>query len=656
MTIFKKSKFNMRISLLLFLLLLLAYFPALQAGFIWDDDDYVIHNGLLRTLDGLWRIWASTETPQYYPLVFTTFWVEYQLWGLHPMGYHVTNLLLHGANAVLVGIVLQRLQVRGAWWVAFLFALHPVHVESVAWVTERKNVLSGLFYLAALLNYLRYDESPSWQRYVSTLVLFFFALLSKTVTSTLPAVLILVLYYRHHRVDWSKVIRLIPFFGLAVAMGLLTVWWERTHVGATGVDFDFQWWQRTLIASKALLFYAQKLLVPYPLIFNYPRWDLELNSFVDLWPIGAVACIMFAVLWMWHRQYRGGVVTLLFYAGTLFPALGFFNVYPFRYSFVADHFQYLASLGILILVAEIGIRLAERFQQLRLFQGIGVAVLLLFSVLTWQQTHAYHDLESLWQDTLRKNPQSWMAYNNLAGIYFEQRKFDQSLDYLNKALSLNPNLPEAYTGRGMIYSEANQFDRALAEFNHALQLKPYFVGSSIQRGRTYLKMQEYHRAIADFDVALQAVHVPEVYRYRGFAYARIGQWEAAFQDWEAAIRQFPEYADVYEDRGTLYLQRGNLEPALADLSKAISLGSLSMQAYYNRGITHAQMKQLDAAIADFTKALELEPNAAFVYIGRGQSYWQQRLAPEACQDWKQACDLGECVSQLQSPTCLELLR
>lgn len=244
---------------------IVAYLPALDCGYIWDDDLYVTANTRLHDLNGLRRIWFEpTSGPQYYPLTFTTFWAEYQLWQLRPLGYHLGNVLLQAANGVLVWIVLRRLRVPGAWLAGAIFSVHPVHVESVAWITERKNVLSGVFYFTSLLAYLRFAglDPPTGDRpatnqshwYWLALTLFACALLAKTVACTLPVAIVLLIWWKRGRIAGSDVVQLVPFFGLSLAMGLATSWVERSHTGAVGEEYSFTLVERCLIAGRIVWF------------------------------------------------------------------------------------------------------------------------------------------------------------------------------------------------------------------------------------------------------------------------------------------------------------------------------------------------------------------------------------------------------------------
>ena len=391
---------------------MLAYQPIWHAGFIWDDDHYVTGNLTLHSLKGLWQIWfVPGATPQYYPMAFTGFWVEYHLWHLNPLGYHLMNVLLQALNAILLWTVLRRLDVPGAWLAAAIFALHPVCVESVAWVSEIKNVLSGAFYLSAALLYLRFDRTRNWRLYFVALGLFLLGLLSKTVIATLPAALLLVFWWQRGKLSWKQdVLPLIPFFVAGVGAGLFTAWVEWAFVGASGSEFNFSFIERTLIAGRVIWFYLGKLIWPVDLIFMYPRWHVsQVIWWQYLFP--AMALLVTLGLWLLSRRNRGPLAAWLFFVGTLFPALGFFNVYPFRFSFVADHFQYLAMIGPLTLAAAGIDKLFRRLKDGREFwePKFCGTLLLVLGGLTWYQCGLYADGETLWRVTLARNPDCWMA-------------------------------------------------------------------------------------------------------------------------------------------------------------------------------------------------------------------------------------------------------
>ncbi len=435
-------------------MVLASYAWTLQADFIWDDDAYVTKNATLESLDGLRRIWFEIgAVPQYYPLVHTSFWIERHLWGLDPLGYHAVNILLHAAGALLVWRLLLRLEVPGAWLGAALFAVHPVEVESVAWITERKNVLSLPLALLSMLTYLRFapvNETSEGDaaaasagrgtRYTLALLLFTAAALSKTVVVTLPAVLLVILWWKRGRVTIRDIAPLTPFFAIGLIFGLVTVWMEKHFVGAVGEEWSLTPFERVLLAGRVPWFYAAKLVWPYPLAFFYPRFAIDEHVWWQyLFPLAALLVV--GALWFARKRLgRGPLAAVLIFVGVLTPALGFFDVYPFRFSFVADHFQYHAGIALLALAAAaLAPALARLDRQRHGAQALGVTLLLLvLGVLTFCQTFVYYDLETLYADTIVKNPTSWTAYANLSMHYITVGRKTEAYALAERAVELAP--------------------------------------------------------------------------------------------------------------------------------------------------------------------------------------------------------------------------
>ena len=408
---------------LLALVTILAYQPVWRAGFIWDDDEYVTDNPLLTAPDGLWRIWFSFDSPsQYFPLAYTVFRLERWLWGLNPAGYHWVNLLLHVANALLVWRLLWRLGVPGAWLAAAIFALHPVQVETVAWITELKNVLMLFCLLLALLAWVEFIDGKiglKWRFYALALVGYALALCAKTTACTLPAALLLILWLKAQPITWRRLAAVTPFVALGVGMGLLTMWWERYHQGTEGKVFALGLMERMLVASRAVWFYAGKLLWPVNLTFSYPRWTISAANPGGYGWLLATAGVA-VVIWRVRRLAGRGVeVALLFFVMTLAPVLGFIMLYTFLYSFVADHYQYVACLGPVALVSAGLAHWAWGWQRRKPWlEGLVCAALILgLGTLTWRQARMYQNAETLWQATLRRNPDSWLAHNNLGDAF-----------------------------------------------------------------------------------------------------------------------------------------------------------------------------------------------------------------------------------------------
>ncbi len=318
-------------------------------------------------------------------------------------------------------MIMKRLSLPGAWLAGFVFALHPVQVESVAWISEQKSTLSGVFYLASLLAYLNFDQSRRKSNYLLATGLFILALLCKTVTATLPAVLLVIFWWLRGRVEWKRdVAPLLPWFALGMSAGLFTAWVERTLIGAHGPEFLLTPLQRVLIAGRVIFFYAGKLLWPANLMFFYPHWKIDPSVWWQwLFPAGVLAVAI--SLGIAARRYRGPLAGFLVFSGTLFPVLGFLNVYPFRYSYVADHFQYLASLGVIVPVIVLLVIAMERTSWGKAFTvGCSVLLIIVLGLLTWRQSRMYRDVETLYRESLARNPASWAAHNNLGMLLAER--------------------------------------------------------------------------------------------------------------------------------------------------------------------------------------------------------------------------------------------
>jgi len=559
----------------------LVYQPAWNGGFLWDDAAHLTRPEL-RSWGGLWRIWFDPgATQQHYPLVHSAFWVQHRLWGESPAGYHLVNIALHVLVALLAALTLRRLSLAGAWLAAAIFALHPVHVESVAWISELKNTLSGALYLGAALAWLRFEEKRETGPYALALALFVLALCSKTVTATLPAALLLVGWWRRGRLSWREDVRpLVPFFVLGAAAGLFTVWVERRLVGAEGALFELTVLERALIAGRATWFYLGKLVWPANLTFIYPRWNVDRAVWWQyLYP--AAALLVLASLWAVRKRWRGPLSGALFFVGTLVPALGFVNVYPFLFSFVADHFQYLASLGAIALAAAFATRLLElRRPWHRLAgQALCIAGVAALAVLTWKQAHLYADAETFYRATIRGNPGCWMAYNNLAGALIARGQTGEARGLIERALELKPDYPEAHNNLGLVLAAEGRTGEAIAHYRAALQLDPAYA---------------------------------EAHNNLGFALAGRGEIDEAIAQYRKALENGLDAAGVHYNLAMALLARGQFRAAAAHLERTLELQPEHLQAHNNLGILLARGGRIEDAIAQFRRALKIDPASAEV--------------------------------------------
>lgn len=556
----------------------LIYQPAWHGGFIWDDDAYITHNELLTAPDGLRRIWFSLASPsQYFPLVYTTFRFEHALWGLNPTGYHLVNVALHIVNALLVWRILARLAVPGAMLAAAIFAFHPVHVESVAWITERKNVLMGVFFLGALWSWIRFVEVERghWKWYALALAMYALALFSKTTACTLPAALLLVIWLKRRPIAVARWLQVAPFVALGVAMGAVTIWWERFHQGTRGADFALGIVERCLIASRAVWFYLGKLFWPADLTFIYPKWDISVSSPLAYAWLLMLALLVVAVLALRQRTGRAPEVALLFFVATLLPMLGFIMLYTFRYTYVADHYQYLASIGPIALCAA-AISWAGEVRSLpRATTAVVSAVTACaLAFLAWKQAGMYSNIEALWRTTIARSPRSWMAHNNL-GIELEQQgRASEAAAAYRRTLELQPRYPEAH------YNLANAL------------LKIGDVAGALEHSANALAIQPGD---------------PDAHITRGNALLAAGRRVEARTEYETACTLRPHDFDAHYNLALLLSQAGDLDGAIREFRTALEQRD-DVKARVGLANSLLAIRDGAGAIAEFTRVLELAPH------------------------------------------------
>ncbi len=594
---------------------ILAYQPVWDAGFIWDDDAYVTQNKLLTAPDGLRRIWFSRDSPsQYFPLVYTTFRLERSLWGLAPAGYHWVNLLLHVANGLLVWRILHRLAAPAAWLAAAMFALHPVQVESVAWITERKNVLSLFFMLLTMLAWLEFiqEQRPGRAKFYGLAFgCYALALFSKTTACTLPAALVLVWWWKDQAITLRRLAQVTPFLALGVAMGLVTVWWERYHVGTRGPEFAMGLVERMLIASHAVWFYAGKLFWPAHLTFSYPRWVIAPGE-----PAAYVWLVLGAALgWVIYRARRflgrGPEVAAVFYVATLSPIIGFIMLYTFRYTFVADHYQYAASIGPLALAAagiSVGLR-AWRGLPSVVRPVVYGAMVLCLAALSWHQARIYKNPETLWRDTLAKNPGSWMARESLGVLLLRQGgHLTEAEEQFRETIRLKPDEGKAHDGLGIVLTQQGRPAEALDHFREAIRLEP---GNPKAYNNLAMALQSQGRldeAIAQLETALRWVpDDPELHNNLGMALGRKGRLDDAIRELQEAIRLDPANAQAHNNLGLAFARNGLSTQAMAEYEAALRLRPNSPETHASLGTLLAQLGRREEAARHLTEALRLRP-------------------------------------------------
>ena len=583
-----------------------AYQGAWHGGFIWDDDAYVTRNPLLAVPDGLRRIWFSLEAPsQYFPLTYTVLRWERSLWGLNPAGYHAVNIALHIANALLVWYLLARLKTPGAFLAAFVFALHPVQVESVAWITELKNLLMGLFFLLTLLSWTLFVNEPTsrrWRFYVAAIVLYVLALSAKSTACTLPSALLLILWLEKKPITRARWAQVLPFVILGLAMGSVAIWWERFHQGTRGALFALSPLERLLVASRAIWFYLGKVVWPFDLTFIYPRWSISPSDPRHYAWLAACLVAIPAILFLRKWTGRSLEVAALFFAATLAPVLGFIMLYTFRYTYVADHYQYLACIGPIALVAAGLARLTD--QRRFLGRGLAVGVIAILAFLTWRQSGTYRDVETLWRTTIARNPDCWMAYNNL-GIELSGRgEFDQAIQQYDKSIALEFGSAQAHYNLGTALLQRGEVERALAECRISLNLQPNDPDAQVALGNALLAAGRIPESLAQYERALDLRPDDGTTLYSlGNALQAKGDAAGATKLYRKALQFSPEMIEPRLNLGNLLSQEGNDREAIEQYKKALASDPHSVKAQNNLAWLVASSS--DSSLRDGSKAVAL---------------------------------------------------
>ncbi len=582
-----------------------AYAPCLNGEFVWDDGLFA-GNPTLGEPGGLKKIWTlgSSETYYYraYPLTYSLYWLQRQLWGLSPFGFHCVNVALHAVNAVLSGLLFVRLRLPGAWLAAAIFALHPVHVESVAWISELRNVLHVAFYLLALFAYLRYEEGGGRRWYLCSLLLFLGSLLSKIVACTFPIALMLLEWRRSGKPKPSQMLRIAPFFLLAGAVGLYAMWAERLvfSVEPYRAEFNLSWAQKLILAGRALWFYPGKLLWPSDLAFSYGLWELEPKALGSWVPLAAAGLIG---LWLAASRRRDAALALAFYAATIAPVLGFIKIYTHRYSYVADHYQYLASLGLILLtVGSARLLLQKAGDGVR--RAAATLVLAALASATWRQAHAYRNAEALWRHTIRGAPGAFMAHVHLGSILMRQGRAEEAAQHYREAARLNPNFEGAHYGLGIYALQRGRREEALRRFKRALEIHPAFwaAAQALQSlGRLDLALGATSRAARLFP------GVAGVRNNHAILLMHAGRLAEAQAESREALRLDPSLAAAHNVAGMLAARRGAFEEAAGHWSRALKLKPDFADAHVHLGMALLRRGRKDMAAAHFRAALRVDP-------------------------------------------------
>lgn len=620
---------------LLVVITAVVYVPAMRSGFVWDDDLHLINSVALKK-NGLYHVWLTTEAFVYYPVTWSSYWLEHKLWGLNPTGYHIVNLLIHTVCALLIWRILLRLKIPGAWLAALIFAIHPVNVESAAWITQRKNLLSMFFFLITLLLYLWFDDSGNRRLYWLAVASFLLAMLSKGAVVTLPLVLLMCAWWLHKTITRQDLLRSLPFFAVSAIMSVVEVWFQ--YVNAIGADVvrSDSFIARLAGAGMVVWFYLYKALLPIKLCFVYPRWQIDATNWLSYLPDLALL-VLFGVCWRYRRNWgRQALFGLGYFVVMVAPATGFVHFYYLRYSFVADHYQYMAIIGIIALVVAAGYHLINKLSDRRKSIATVVAVLpvVVLGVLSWNQCHIYQDERTLWLDTLQKNPKAWMAQTNFGLMLEAEGKLDEAISLYRQALQLAPDSAKSHNNLGVALQKQGKINEAIDHYRLSLQLKPNYAPAHYNLGDALDTQGKLDEAISHY---YQALDIDSDYAPLHHSLGRVlqlqGKFDEAIAHYSKALEIEPDHAEAHNNLGQILAGRGELDKAIIHNRIALRLDPNSASAHINLGMALGLKDNYTEAVRHYEQALRLDPNQPVAYNNMGLATLKLGGTPKEAAEW-----------------------
>ncbi len=651
----------------------LVYLPCLNGRFVMDDDMLLTDNLLMRTQDGLYRFCCTTESLEYYPLTYSFFWIEWRLWGTSPCGYHVTSLILHILESLLIWIILRKLSIPGAFLAAVIFAVHPVNVETAAWIAQRKNITAMLFFLLSILWYFKAVQPADIQTapchlednrretasgsphpssfiphpssliphpssyYWLSLAAFVLAMLGKGSAAVLP-VLVLVITWWLRPLTRRDLLRTAPFFLIAILLTAVNVWFQ-TH-GGEAITRSADFIQRLLGAGGVVWFYLYKAVLPIDLAFVYRQWHIEAGN--PLWWIPLLAALaVTAALWLYRKKTwaRPLCCAWAFFCAALVPVMGFTDVGFMKYSLVADHYQHIAIIGVIALATGYWGLWRERMPQKTRWAAnlTACAAACLLALLAFQQSAIYRDPVTLYRATLEKNPDCWMAHNNLGQMLFRSGHLQEALKHHNEAIRLKPDYAEAHNNLGVLLAGMGHLPDAVKHYQEAIRLKPAFYEAYYNLGNALANLGRTGDAIEQFEMVL--LLKPNFYIAHNNLAAmliRSGRLQEALEHYEQALRLKPDYAEAHNNLGSLLSGTGHLQDAIEHFRQAINSKTDYPDAYNNMGHALADLGRSGEAIEQFRQALKFKPDFAEAHNNLGLVLVQTEQLPEAIEHFRQA--------------------
>ncbi len=683
-----------------------AYLPALTGGFVLDDDLMVTENPNVKASDGLCRLWLTTKEQDYWPLTYTAFWIEWRLWGRNPVGYHAFNLILHVVDTLLICIVLRKLSIPGAFLAALIFAVHPVNVESVAWIAQLKNLMAMLFFLFSILWYLKTSRHspldlgqrakgsrarypalthcpppmPIFYRwYWMSLAAFVLAMLSKGSVAVMPVLLLGIVWWIRPLTRWD-LLRTLPFFAVAFALAAVNVWFQTHGTGEVFRAADFA--ERILGAGGAIWFYLYKALLPLDLVFIYPMWRIQVADL--LWWLALLAVLVVTgVLWWYRKSWsRPFLCAWGFFCVGLAPVLGFTDIGFMRYSLVADRYQHISIIGLIALAAAGWSAWYNRTSKTPRWPAsiAALAAVGTLMFLTSRQCECYRDEVTLYRVTLQKNPQCWMvhsnlgyilsqnnqfqeaiehfrlavrfnpdytvAHNNLGNLLFREGRLKEAIDHLQQALNQKKDYPEAHYNLAIALRQSGRTEEAIEHLREALRLKSDYLDARKDLAITLLQTDRRQEAIDHFEKALEInPSDPQIHLNLGIALMQIGRLQEAIRHCEQAIKLKPDMPEAYNNLGVALAQANSFNQALEQYAQALRLNPNYPEARCNLGIVLVQLDRPRDAVEQFTTAVRLRPDYLLAYNNLAMAYVKLQQPDQAIAAARKALEIAQAQGQ-----------
>jgi len=614
------------------LLAVAAYIPAVTGRFVGDDKALIIDDARVQSADGLWNIWAARGGTTYSPVTTSVFWVQWRLWGTHTAGYHLATLLMHGLAAALVFLTLRRLKVPGALVAAAIFAVHPVNVESAAWICQLKNTLAMVFFLLTILAYLKFERRTErlaghmdvkW--YVVSLVLFALALLSRPAVVMLPVVLLGLAWWRRSRVARRDLVRSVPFFALSLGIGLVTM--SVRAIGENPIRPEVEgFFTKLAISGMAVWFYLYKAVVPLGLSFVYPRWQVDGGAVVSYVPVVLLAGC-FAALWLARKTWWGRPVLAAtgYFVIVLFPLLGFFDNSYWSHSLVADRYQYFSLVAVIALAVAGGAKLFGSPGTQRGNAGLAVAVtgVVVLAALTWHRAGLFADPVAIWQDTVNRNPDSWYTRNGLGGALLRSERpdrFDRAGEHLARALALTKDEVGVWMNNGVLLYQTGQFRGAVAYCREALRLDQGHVPAHMQIGEALVGLGEYNEAIKHYTEAIR-LRPYAVAGYVGLAAAlrEANRVDEAVKYLTYALKLEPWNFELHVEMGVALATGERLAESGDAFAAAVAINPDNAYARYCLGRIFNELGRSDEALEHLRICVRLAPDVSGVYFELGRA-------------------------------------